>query len=204
MGLRVINHQMIDNGRKPAASSGIHAGMVVALGANATTGVAELSKADRANSTATLLGSIVGIAGDDATTTGNTQIIVNPVSLEFETHYARRIGDFQDEVVEGATNWTDTGTPKRGVTVYSVGGEFATDMYAPLFVPSAAVTDTAGTPGFVVNEALTVGSATTNTLQGYFVSLNSVATNTYTVLVLARVTDGVDNSCLFLRWNIES
>lgn len=203
MGLRVINHQMIDNGRKPAASSGIHAGQIVALQANGTTGVAELVKADRANSTATLTGSIVGIAGDDATTTGNTQIIVNPVSLVFESHYARRLGDFQDEVVEGVTNWTDTGTPKRGVTVYSVGGEFATDMYETAFVPASATTDTAGAPGFVVNEALTVGSATTNSLAGQFVSLNSVATNTYSVLVVARVTDGASNSCLYIRWRIE-
>lgn len=197
MGLRVINHVMIDQGRKPAASSAIHAGQVVALQANGTTGDAELARANR-DGTHTIA-HVAGIAGDDATTTGNTQIIVNPVSLEFESHYARRLGDFQTEVVDNVTNWSDTGTPRRGITVYSIGGEFATDKYETLFAASGANTDAAAVPTFSVGDGMTYGSATTNALQGQFV--DDGAQN---VLVVARVTDGVLNSCLYLRWNVES
>lgn len=195
MGLRVINHSMIDNGRKPAANSGIHAGQVVALQANGSTGVAELVRADRATMTQV---QVVGIAGDDAAWTGNTQIIINPVSLQFESHYARRLGDFQGEAVDGQTNWTDTGTPKRGITVYSWAGEFATDRYETLFAANAATTDAAATPAFAVNDGLTFGSSTTNGLQGQFVDDGGQS-----VLVVARVTDGALNSCLSIRWGIE-
>ena len=193
MGLRVINHVLIDQGRKPTSSSGIHAGQVVALQANATTGDPELARANR-DGTHTLA-HVAGIAGDDATTTGNTQIIVNPVSLDFETHATRRLGDFQDEVVEGVTNWTDTGTPRRGITVYSGGGEFVTDMYEALFAADAATTDAAAAPTFAVGAGLTYGSATTNALQGQFVDDGNVAG----VVVVARVTDGASGDCLYIR-----
>ena len=197
MGLRVINHVMIDQGRKPASSSGIHAGQIVALVANGTTGVPELARADRALVATTHgISAIVGIAGDDAITTGNTQIVVNPVSLAFESHSTRRLGDFQDEVVEGVTNWTDTGTPRRGVTVYSGGGEFATDKYEALFAANAATTDAAAAPAFAVNDGMTYGSSTTNSLAGQFVDDGATAT----VNVVARVTEGAVSSCLFVRW----
>jgi len=197
MGLRVINHVTIDQGRKPSASSGIHSGQIVALVANGTTGDPELARADRSLMASTHgISAIVGIAGDDATVSGNTQIIVNPVSLEFEAHSTRRLGDFQDEVAEGVTNWTDTGTPRRGVTVYSGGGEFATDKYETAFAANAATTDTAATPSFAVNDGFTYGSSTTNGLQGQFVDDGGVST----VIVVARVTDGAANDCLFIRW----
>ena len=194
MGLRVINHVLIDQGRKPASSSGIHAGQIVAIQANSTTGDPELARANR-DGTHTIA-HVVGIAGDDATTTSNTQILVNPVSLEFETHDTRRLGDFQDEVVEGVTNWTDTGTPRRGVTVYSGGGEFVTDRYETAFAANAATTDAAAVPTFTVGDGFTYGSATTNALQGQFVDDGGITAT----IVMARVTDGASNSCLYVRW----
>ena len=147
MALRVKNHVFFNSGYTAAASSGILAGMVVALAANATTGDPEVTPAIRGTHGYEL---IAGLAGDDATNSSNTIAIVDPVGQEFIAHPARRIGDYLDETITNRTNWTDSGTAKRGVTVYSIGGEFATDQYVSTLSASGASTDAGAAPTYTV------------------------------------------------------
>lgn len=191
MALRVKHQLFFDSGWMADASSGILAGMVVALQTDGS-GEAELVRANRASHT---VADVIGLAGDDAYNVGNTIAQPDPVTLQYWARPARKLGDLLDETITNRTNWTDSGTAKRGVTVYSYGGQFATDQYASAFAANAATTDAAATPAFAVNDGFTFGSATTNSLQGKLVDDGG-----QTVPVLARVTGAQLNGLLPFRY----
>lgn len=160
MALQVKHAVFYNSGFNASASSGILQGMVVASAANATTGVIELARANRDGTHAAA--SIMGLAGDDATNSGNTIAQVDPVYQTYYMRPARRLGDFLDETITNRTNWTDSGTARRGITVYSVGGEFATDMYVSTASANGATTDAGAAPTLAINDGWTYASGSTN------------------------------------------
>jgi hypothetical protein len=197
MALKVINAAFTGKGWMAEASSTILQGMVVALEA-ASAGTPELARANR-DGTHTA-GEIAGLAYDNAYNVGNTIVLVDPVSLSFSAVMSRKINDFKDETIINQTNFTDTGTAKRGVTVMSVGGEYASDQYSSTYITASATTDVAGTPTYTVGTGWTWGSGATNA--GLLISnvTYPVEGTTYAQLNMARVTDGVSGGLLFFRW----
>lgn len=199
MGLFVKHAVQFNSGWLAETSSGILAGMVVAIETNASTGEIELSRADRNTHT---IDAIAGIAGDDASSTSNTQIVVDPVYQVVMSKPARRLGDYMDETITNTTNWTDSGTSKRGITVFSVGGEFATDQYNIALSASHATNADAGaahTPA--INDGYTVGSSGTSTANEGKLVYGAVATITIASrFALARCTGAISNSLLPIRW----
>lgn len=199
MGLFVKHAVNFNSGWFAEQNSGILEGMVVALGTNASTGEAELSRADRNTDT---IDAIAGLAGDDASSTSNTQVLVDPVYQVVMSKPARRLGDYKDTTITNPTNWTDTGTAKRGVTVFSVGGEFATDQYIIDAQASHATNADAGaarTPQ--VNDGYTVGSSGTAAANTGKLIYGAVGTITIASrFTLARCTGPLANSLLPFRW----
>ncbi len=192
MALRVKHHVMMNEGTTAAASSGILQGMIVALRANGTTGNVELSRARRDTDG---IGDVAGIAGDDATNSGNTIAIVDPVDQLWYMRPARRLGDYLDELITNRTNWTDSGTAKRGITVYSVGGEFATDQYTTAASADAATTDTGAASTPAIGAAWSYGADAT--YQGQLIDDGDTAA----VEIVAFLTEGAAvNSLLAFRW----
>jgi hypothetical protein len=161
-------------------------------------GTPELARASR-DGTHTA-GMIAGLAYDNAYNVGNTIVLVDPVTLAYSAVASRKIADFQNETIVNQTNLTDTGTAKRGVTVLSVGGEYASDQYSSTYITSSATADTAGTPTYTVGTGWTWGSGATN--KGLLVSnvTYPVEGTTYAQLNMARITDGVSGGLLFFRW----
>jgi hypothetical protein len=196
MGLFVKHAVQFNSGFMATSGSGILAGMVVSLGTNAVDGTPVLSRADR--NLGISGASIAGLAGDDATNIGNTQILVDPVAQVVMSKPARRISDYLDETIERYTNWTDPGTAKRGVTVFSVGGEFATDQYVTASSASSTTADAGAAPGFAINDGWTWGSsATVATNIGKIVDMTaSPSYGTVVVRLLGSVVDGL----LPFRW----
>jgi hypothetical protein len=188
MALRVKHQLFFDSGWMADASSGILAGMVVAL-QNDGSGEAELVKANRASHT---VADIIGLAGDDAYNVGNTIAQPDPVTLQYWARPARKLGDLLDETITNRTNWTDSGTAKRGVTVYSYGGQFATDQYSSTLAANAATTDAAATPAFAVNDGFTFGGTNAKGLL--------MDDGAQTVPILARVTGAQLNGLLPFRY----
>ncbi len=197
MALKVINAAFTGKGWAAEASSSIHGGSVVALEA-AAAGTPELALANRDGTHA--IGDVAGLAYEDAATTGNTKILVDPVTLAYSAVYARRIGDYQDETISNQQNFTDTGSMKRGVTVLSVGGEFASDQYSSTIIVSGATSDTTGTPVTTVGAVYTYGAGTTN--NGLLIGDDAATGGTADAadIEVARVTSGVSGSLLFFRW----
>lgn len=191
MGLFVKNQVHFNSGYMAEASSGIIAGMVVAAETNSSTGEIELARASRTSGSHTG-GAIVGLAGDDATNSGNTQILVDPVYQVVMSKPARRLADYYDETITNRSNWTDNGTAKRGVTVFSVGGDFASDQYCATTVASGANADTAGTPNYAINDGWS-----------YAVAANAgklVDDGGQSITILARLTGSVSQGLLPFRW----
>lgn len=191
MGLFVKHAVQFNSGWYAETSSGILAGMVVAIEANGTTGEIQLARADR-SAAGHAAAAIAGLAGDDATSTGNTQVIVDPVYQTVMSKPARRIGDYKDETITNTTNWTDTNSAKRGVTVFSVGGEFASDQFSATTVANGANTDAAGTPAFAINDGWS-----------YAVTANAgklVDDGAQAITILARLTGSVADGLLPFRW----
>jgi hypothetical protein len=197
MALKVINAAFTGKGWKAEASSTILQGMVVALEA-ASAGTPELARANRDGTHAAE--KVVGLAYDNAYNVGNTIVLVDPVTLAYSAVASRKIADFQNETIVNQTNLTDTGTAKRGITVLSVGGEYASDQYSSTYVVSAATTDTAGTPTYTVGTTWTYGAGATNC--GLLVSNSTgyYTATSYVPLNVATVTDGVSGGLLFFRW----
>jgi len=191
MGLKVINAAFTSKGYPADASSTILAGMVVAFQDNGS-GTAELVRANRDGTHA--IGAIAGLAYDDAYNVGNTQVIVDPVTLRYSSVPARKISDYKDETITVRTNWTDPGTAHRGITVLSVGGEFVSDQYITASIATGATSDGAGTTSIVPNAAWTYGAGTTN--YGKLIYENGQSSTT----IVARVLDGVSGSLLSFRW----
>ena len=201
MGLFVKHAVQFNSGWLAEASSGILSGMIVAIETNSSTGEVQLARADRNVHT---IDAIAGIAGDDASATSNTMIVVDPVYQVVMSKPARRLGDYKDETITNVSNWTDGGTAKRGVTVFSVGGEFATDQYIIAASASHATNadaSAAHTP--VINDGFTCGSSgTVATYIGKFI-YGAVGTITITIAScfnLARCTGVIFNSLLPFRW----
>ena len=190
MALKVINAAFTGKGWNAEASSTILQGMVVALEASSS-GAAELARANRDGTHAA--GAVAGLAYDNAYNVGNTIVLVDPVTLAYSAVASRKIQDFHDETITNRSNLTDPGTAKRGVTVLSVGGEYASDQYSSTQIYSSAAADAAGTPTYTVSSSWTYGAGATN--KGLLVSDSAVA-----VTSLARVTDGVSGGLLFFRW----
>lgn len=191
MGLFVKHAVQFNSGWLAEASSGILEGMVVAAETNATTGEVQLARASRTSGDHTSA-DIVGLAGDDATNSGNTMIVVDPVYQVVMSKPARRLGDYLDTTITNRTNWTDNGTAKRGVTVFSVGGEFASDQYSSTTAASGANADSAATPGYAINDGW---SWAVTAQAGYLVDDGGQS-----ITILARLTGSVSNSLLPFRW----
>lgn len=192
MALRVKQHVLFNSGWTATASSGILAGMVVAL--RNSSGSAVLAAAVRGTDG---YGDVVGLAGDDATNSGNTIAIVDPVDQAFYMRPARRLGDYLDETITNRTNWTDSGTAKRGITVYSgPAGEFATDQYVTTLSASAASTDAGAAPSYAIGDGWTY-AVTANA--GHLIDDGGTAS----IVVLAYLTEqgGAVNSLLAIRWD---
>lgn len=190
MGLFVKHAVYFNSGFMAETASGILEGMLVAAETNTTTGEIQLAKADRA-AAGHARGTVVGIAGDDATNVGNTIAIVDPVYQVVMSKPGRRIGDYYDTTITNVNNWTDPGTAKRGVTVFSYGGEFATDQYSATVISTGANTDGAGTPTFAINNTWTYG---VTALAGQWVQDQTVANN-----IIARLTGSVSQGLLPIR-----
>jgi hypothetical protein len=197
MALKVINAAFTGKGWDAEADSTILQGMVVAIEA-AAAGTPELARANRDGTHA--VGAVAGLAYDDAYNVGNTIVLTDPVTLAYSAVAARKIGDFKDETITVQTNLTDTGTAKRGVTVLSVGGEYASDQYSSTQILSNATTDTAGTPTTTPSTGWTYGAGTTNC--GLLVSNSGDTTEGTTAysLQIARITDGISGALLFFRY----
>lgn len=199
MGLFVKHANQFNSGWLAEASSGILSGMVVAIETNGTTGEIQLARADRNTHT---IDAIAGLAGDDASSTSNTQILVDPVYQVVMSKPARRLGDYLDETVSNRSNWTDSGTAKRGVTVFSIGGEFASDQYIIAASASHATNadaSAAHTPA--INDGYTVGSS--GTVATYIGKLIYGAVGQISIascFTLARCTGAISNSLLPFRW----
>ena len=207
MGLFVKHAVQFNSGWLAEASSGILAGMVVAIETNASTGEIQLARADRVALNTAFTGpqTIAGIAGDDATSTGNTMVVVDPVYQVVMSKPTRRLGDYKDETITNVSNWTDSGIAKRGVTVFSVGGEFATDQYNTAYSCTAvATTDTAAAHTPAINDAYTVGgttaSAETPAVLGKLVYGAIGVLTLPSMWTLARCTGSVSNGLLPFRW----
>jgi hypothetical protein len=195
MGLFVKHAVHYNSGYMAKASSGILEGMVVAIETNSSTGEIQLAKADR-NGVHTSA-AIAGLAGDDAYNSGNTMVVVDPVYQVVMAKPARRIGDYLDTTITNTTNWTDSGTSKRGVTVFSVAGEFASDQYVSTASASQATTADAGAaPAYAINDGWTWGGSGTNAA---FVG-KLIDDGGQSVTILARLTGAVSNSLLPFRW----
>ena len=197
MALKVINAAFTGKGWVAEASSTILQGMVVALEASPA-GTAELARANRDGTHTRDM--VAGLAYDNAYNVGNTIVLVDPVTLAYSAVASRKIADFQNEVIVNQSNLTDTGTAKRGVTVLSVGGEYASDQYSSTYITASVSTDTAGTPVTTVGTGWTYGSGSTN--KGLLVSnvTYPVETTTYAQYNVVRVTDGISGGLLFFRW----
>jgi hypothetical protein len=195
MALFVKNAVFFNSGYLASASSGILAGMVVALQTNPTTGEPELIKASRTVSGTEFGAFVAGIAGDDATNSGNTIAPIDPVYQIPYMRPARRLGDYLDETITNRTNWTDSGTSKRGVTVFSVGGEFMTDQYVTTTSASGANADAGAAPAYAINDGWTFAVVAN---AGKFVDDGVMAITT--LRNMARLTGSVSNSLLPFRW----
>jgi hypothetical protein len=195
MALFVKNAVFFNSGYLASASSGILAGMVVALQTNSTTGEPELIKASRTTAGTEFGAFIAGIAGDDATNSGNTIAPIDPVYQIPYMRPARRLGDYLDETITNRTNWTDSGTSKRGVTVFSVGGEFMTDQYVTTTSASGANADAGAAPAYAINDGWTFAVVAN---AGKFVDDGGQAITT--LRNMARLTGSVSNSLLPFRW----
>ena len=195
MALFVKNAVFFNSGYLASASSGILAGMVVALQTNSTTGEPELIKASRTVSGTEFGAFVAGIAGDDATNSGNTIAPIDPVYQIPYMRPARRLGDYLDETITNRTNWTDSGTSKRGVTVFSVGGEFMTDQYVTTTSASGANADAGAAPAYAINDGWTFAVVAN---AGKFVDDGGVAITA--LRNMARLTGSVSNSLLPFRW----
>jgi len=195
MALFVKNAVFFNSGYLASASSGILAGMVVALQTNSTTGEPELIKASRTVSGTEFGAFVAGIAGDDATNSGNTIAPIDPVYQIPYMRPARRLGDYLDETITNRTNWTDSGTSKRGVTVFSVGGEFMTDQYVTTTSASGANADAGAAPAYAINDGWTFAVVAN---AGKFVDDGGIAITT--LRNMARLTGSVSNSLLPFRW----
>lgn len=199
MSLFVKHANQFNSGWLAETSSGILAGMVVAIETNSSTGEVQLARADRNTHT---IDAIAGLAGDDATNSGNTMVVVDPVYQTVMAKPARRLADYLDETITGVTNWTDSGTAKRGVTVFSVGGEFASDQYIITASASNATNADAGaahTPA--INDGYTVGSSGTAAANTGKLIYGAVGTITIASrFSLARCTGAISNSLLPFRW----
>jgi len=195
MALFVKNAVFFNSGYLASASSGILAGMVVALQTNSTTGEPELIKASRTVSGTEFGAFVAGIAGDDATNSGNTIAPIDPVYQIPYMRPARRLGDYLDETITNRTNWTDSGTSKRGVTVFSVGGEFMTDQYVTTTSASGANADAGAAPAYAINDGWTFAVVAN---AGKFVDDGGQAITT--LRNMARLTGSVSNSLLPFRW----
>ncbi len=199
MGLFVKHAVQFNSGWLAETDSGILAGMVVAIEANSSTGEVSLVRADRNTHT---IDAIAGLAGDDASSTSNTQITVDPVYQVVMSKPARRLGDYLDETITNTTNWTDSDTAKRGVTVFSVGGEFASDQYIiDASASHATNADAAAAHTPVINDGYTVGSSGTAAANTGKLIYGAVATITIASrFSLARCTGAIANSLLPFRW----
>jgi hypothetical protein len=195
MALFVKNAVFFNSGYLATASSGILAGMVVALQTNSTTGEPELIKASRTTAGTEFGAFIAGLAGDDATNSGNTIAPIDPVYQVPYMRPARRLGDYKDETITNVTNWTDSGTAKRGVTVFSVGGEFMSDQYVTTTSASGANADAGAAPAYAINDGWTFAVVAN---AGKLVDDGGQALTTLTVM--ARLTGAVSNSLLPFRW----
>jgi hypothetical protein len=195
MALFVKNAVFFNSGYLASASSGILAGMVVALQTNSTTGEPELIKASRTVSGTEFGAFVAGIAGDDATNSGNTIAPIDPVYQIPYMRPARRLGDYLDETITNRTNWTDSGTSKRGVTVFSVGGEFMTDQYVTTTSASGANADAGAAPAYAINDGWTFAVVAN---AGKFVDDGGIVITT--LRNMARLTGSVSNSLLPFRW----
>ena len=197
MALKVINAAFTGKGWMAEASSTILQGMVVALEA-APAGTPELARANRDGTHS--VGKVAGLAYDNAYNVGNTIVLVDPVTLQYSAVASRKIADFQIETITNQSNLTDTGTAKRGVTVLSVGGEYASDQYSSTYILTSATSDVVGTPTSTVGTGWTYGAGATN--KGLLVSNSGETlegTTSYSLQV-ARVTDGISGGLLFFRW----
>jgi hypothetical protein len=203
MALAVIQHVLFDN---YPATAGILQGMALAV-----RNVGGKATVYPANRVATLTDVFLGIAGDDSTNSGNTQAIVDPVNPgnyshvttnagddpydfsgpDFVARPARRLGDYLNETIANVTNWTDVdssgnATPKRGMTVYMVGGRFRTDQYVDTMTTSAAGVDAGAAPSWAPDDILTFGvTDATYSNAGLFIELANTGHGT----TVARVLD---------------
>jgi len=203
MALKVINAAFTGKGWMAEASSTILQGMVVALEASSA-GTAQLARADRSTHK---VHQVAGLAYDNAYNVGNTIALLDPVTLTYSAVASRKIADFQNEIIVNQTNLTDTGTAKRGVTVLSVGGEYASDQYSSTYILTSATADVLGTPTYTVGHQWTYGSATggaTATADiGLLVADVAAGTPEATSsaqLGVASITDGVSGGLLYFRW----
>jgi len=204
MALAVIQHVLFDN--YPAAT-GILQGMALAV--RSVNGKATVYPANRVS---TLSDVFIGIAGDDSTNSGNTQAIVDPVNPgnyshdtsnagddpydfsgpDFQARPARRLGDYLIETIANVTNWTDVdsngqSTPKRGMTVWMVGGRYRTDQYVDTMSTSGAAADAGAAPTWAPDDQLTFGvTDATYSNAGLFIKVTTPTTDGVTI---ARVLD---------------
>jgi len=199
MALFVKQANQFNSGWLAESASGILAGMVVAIETNSSTGEIQLARADRNTHT---IDAIAGLAGDDATNSSNTMVVVDPVYQVVMSKPARRLGDYFDETNTTRANWTDGGTAKRGVTVFSIGGEFASDQYIIDASASHATNADAGaahTPA--INDGYTCGSSGTDAADTGKLIYGAVGTITIaSKFALARCTGAISNSLLPIRW----
>lgn len=209
MALFPIQHVLIDN--FPCAANML-AGSALHL---ATAGGAEsVVAANRATTTHRFF----GILGDDTTNTGNTSPIIDPVAPGNYSHDssagadtsgyvgpdavarpARRIGDYLDEQITNVNNWTDTGaTPKRGVTVYRVGGRFRTDRYSAFLTSAVGTDSTTAAATLAVGAPMTFGAGATNLGSWVEVRSANISTDTANSGVVARITKAVTGGMIEL------
>ena len=203
MALALVQNVLFDN---YPASTGILQGMALAI--RSVSGKATVYPANRSSAHSD---TFLGIAGDDSTNIGNTQAIVDPVNPgnysdtttndgtnpydfsgpDFVARPARRLGDYLNETINNITNWTDVdssnhSTPKRGMTVYMVGGHFRTDQYSDTMTTSSTTADAGSAPVWSPDDILTFGVGdNTYSNSGLFVKMASSSHGT----TIARVVD---------------
>lgn len=158
-----------------ASGSGILAGMAIAR----ETATGKAVKAVRGEAQA-----YVGIAADDANTSGVTFIQNDPVGATgidasgnfiaqnngWFSSVKRAIGDYKDETVNTTTNLTGNG-PKRGIGYFATASTQLLVDTALLTSADGANTDATGIATYAVNDYLTYGgvSAAATTTAGYLV-----------------------------------
>lgn len=172
MAIKALNSTIVENYQvRNNQSPVIHAGSLVVYDTDNT-----LKLADRSVGIGTTQRYLIlGLAADDASSTGNTFIQADPVGsaflgvgqtlLSYANQYyvgaKRAIGDFQNESINVVTNLTagsnTSNTSQRGVGVYLAPGQFLTDQINLSAVTSTATADVAGT--VAIGNPLTVGSS---------------------------------------------